>query len=80
MVPIGAGILAVVAAQETARRAVASNYGRGALGGRSASVRRVQLTPPFLIPALPLGSVGCMGVVSRRMSTAPTREAHRRGI
>jgi len=62
VIPIAFCILATVAAQETARRAVASKYG-------------VELSPPFLIPALPLGSVGCMGVVSRRLGTAPNRES-----
>lgn len=62
VIPIAFCILATVAAQETARRAVASKYG-------------VELTPPYLIPAIPLGSVGCLGVVSRRTGTAPNRES-----
>ncbi|CAE6935589.1 EGY3 [Symbiodinium natans] len=62
LVPVAGIVLATVAAQETARRTVASSYG-------------VQLTPPYLLPALPIGSIGCLGAVTRRLSTAPNREA-----
>jgi len=60
--PTAAGILATVAAQESARRAVAAKY-------------EVELSPPFLLPAWPFPSVGCLGAVTRRLSPAPNREA-----
>mmetsp|Transcript_55846 Transcript_55846/g.130420 ORF Transcript_55846/g.130420 Transcript_55846/m.130420 type:complete len:662 (-) Transcript_55846:71-2056(-) len=62
VVPVAGIILATMAAQETARRTVASNYG-------------VKLTPPYLLPALPIGSIGCLGAVTRRLTSAPNREA-----
>jgi len=60
--PTSAAILAVIAAQESARRAAAAKYG-------------VELSPPFLIPAWPLPSTGCLGAVTRRLSLAPNTEA-----
>lgn len=60
--PTAAGILATVAASETARRAAAARFG-------------VELTPPFLLPAWPLTSIGCLGAVTRRLSPAPNRDA-----
>ncbi|CAE7840612.1 PAP20 [Symbiodinium sp. CCMP2592] len=62
LVPVAGAVLATVAAQETARRTVASNY-------------KVELTPPYLLPTLLSGSIGCLGTLTRRLSTAPNREA-----
>eukprot|EP00930_Biecheleria_cincta_P075533 TRINITY_DN62704_c0_g1_i1.p1 TRINITY_DN62704_c0_g1~~TRINITY_DN62704_c0_g1_i1.p1 ORF type:complete len:680 (+),score=147.85 TRINITY_DN62704_c0_g1_i1:32-2041(+) len=60
--PIGFGVIGTVAASEVARRAVAASYG-------------VELSPPFLLPTWPIGSLGCLGAVNRRLSTVPNREA-----
>eukprot|EP00933_Yihiella_yeosuensis_P033387 TRINITY_DN27105_c0_g1_i1.p1 TRINITY_DN27105_c0_g1~~TRINITY_DN27105_c0_g1_i1.p1 ORF type:complete len:325 (+),score=43.41 TRINITY_DN27105_c0_g1_i1:373-1347(+) len=62
-VPQGLIIFSTVAAQEVARRIVASQYG-------------VKFTPPFFIPVFPFPSVGCLGAVSRRMSTVPSEDAN----
>ena len=35
----------------------------------------VELSPPFLLPAWPFPSVGCLGAVTRRLTPAPNREA-----
>lgn len=60
--PIGFGVMGTVAAQEVARRAAAASYG-------------VELAPPFLVPTWPIGSLGCLGAVNRRLTPVPNREA-----
>lgn len=60
--PTAAGIIATVGAAETARRVAAGAYG-------------VQLSPPYLVPAWPIPSVGCLTAVTRRLTPAPNKES-----
>lgn len=59
-IPTAISVLTVVASQELARRTVAAR-------------EKVELAPPFLVPVWPLPSIGCLGAISRSLSTIPNR-------